>query len=166
MLQSGNPSNQDPPRASPGWPEFFRVFERLRRRDYAVRMTPLLVLAVPVVVILVDVLWSPAPMPNRLDATWRVMLSVFGAAFLILGSAFSVRRLHDRDRPGWWLLLFFALPALLMLLARSSSGAGRTVLLVAAATLALWAFVELFFLPGAAGANRFGPSPRERPRRR
>lgn len=47
----------------------------------------------------------------------------------------GIKRCHDRDRSGWFLL----------------------VLLVP--VVALWPVVELLFLPGTPGPNRFGPDP-------
>ena len=51
--------------------------------------------------------------------------------------AMLVRRLHDRNKSGLW-LLFAAVPVI-----------GQA-----------WTIVELGFMPGKAGANRFGPPPR------
>ena len=48
----------------------------------------------------------------------------------------GIKRCHDRDRPGWWLLL-----GLIPILG------------------ALWLLVELGFLRGTQGPNRFGPDP-------
>ena len=48
----------------------------------------------------------------------------------------GIKRFHDRDRSGWWLLL---------------------VLIPIVGPL--WLLVELGFLPGAPGPNRFGPDP-------
>ena len=52
----------------------------------------------------------------------------------------DVKRCHDRDKSGWWLLL----------------------MLLASLTVigALWPLIELGFLDGTQGPNRFGPSPK------
>jgi uncharacterized membrane protein YhaH (DUF805 family) len=56
---------------------------------------------------------------------------------LFVGSlAGAVKRLHDRDRSGWFYLIFFV-PVI-----------GT-----------LWLLVELGFLRGTQGENRFGPDP-------
>lgn len=60
---------------------------------------------------------------------------ILGGFGLWIWLAMAAKRLHDRDRPAWWLL---------------------TCLLVVPA---LWVVVELGFLPGTAGANRYGPEP-------
>jgi len=77
----------------------------------------------------------------------------------------AIRRLHDRDKSGHWLWLFYLVPGIL-------SGVGSALQMVSpeAAILALvptlvsvgisiWALVELGFLPGTRGSNRFGPDP-------
>ena len=48
----------------------------------------------------------------------------------------GIKRCHDRDHPGWWLLI-----VLIPLLGP------------------LWLLVELGFLPGTPGPNRYGPDP-------
>jgi uncharacterized membrane protein YhaH (DUF805 family) len=59
-------------------------------------------------------------------------------ALLLLwpGLVIAIKRCHDRDRPGWWLLIGL-IPV-----------AGG-----------LWLLVELGFLRGTPGPNRFGPDP-------
>jgi len=75
-----------------------------------------------------------------------------------VGFALSAKRLHDRDKSGWWLLLFYVLPGLLQWLADVAGGAG-IILQVIASVLNIWALVELGFLRGTPGANRYGPDP-------
>lgn len=53
--------------------------------------------------------------------------------------AVSVKRWHDRDKSGWWMLV-------------------NLIPLVGW----IWALVENGFLPGSAGANRFGEDTRDR----
>jgi len=61
---------------------------------------------------------------------------VLWVALFIAGLAGAVKRLHDRDRSGWFYLIFFV-PVI-----------GT-----------LWLLVELGFLRGTQGENRFGPDP-------
>jgi serine/threonine-protein kinase len=62
-------------------------------------------------------------------------LLILGGFGLWIWLAMAAKRLHDRNRPAWWLL--------------------ACLLIVPA----LWVVVELGFLPGTAGANRYGPEP-------
>ncbi|MYD50878.1 MAG: DUF805 domain-containing protein [Dehalococcoidia bacterium] len=59
-------------------------------------------------------------------------------AFLLFGMwlAPTVKRLHDRDKSMWWLLIWF-IPIV-----------GQ-----------LWLFIEVGFLEGTPGANRYGEKP-------
>ena len=75
-----------------------------------------------------------------------------------VGLALGAKRLHDRDKSGWWLLLFYVLPGILQWLADEAGGAG-IILQVIALVLNIWALVELGFLRGTPGPNRFGPDP-------
>jgi uncharacterized membrane protein YhaH (DUF805 family) len=69
-------------------------------------------------------------------------LAVFIPA-LALGVALTVRRFHDRDMSGWWYPGFIA-----------------ASLIPVIGIIASIALVVLFFLPGTAGPNRFGPDPK------
>ena len=61
---------------------------------------------------------------------------VIGLAFLVPSLAIAVKRFHDRDKSGWWVLIIF-IPLIGF----------------------IWYLVELGFLPGTPGPNRFGPDP-------
>ena len=59
--------------------------------------------------------------------------AIVGLVLLFPGIAVSVRRYHDRDKSGWWVLIAF-------------------VPLIGW----IWMIVELGFLSGTPGPNRFG----------
>lgn len=61
---------------------------------------------------------------------------LFSLAILVPSVMVQVKRFHDRDKSGWW----------------TAIGAVPVV-------GAVWLLVELGFLRGTAGANRFGPEP-------
>jgi len=98
---------------------------------------------------------------------WLGAVPLACVPFLLLtGFCVTVRRLHDRGRSAWWALLFTIGPWTLIAPSRGLSqdapplvllGAG--VLAIAGAGLAIWAWVEIGFLRGARGANRYGPEP-------
>jgi uncharacterized membrane protein YhaH (DUF805 family) len=95
------------------------------------------------------------------------VLSLIILAFIIVSwvSAFAVgiKRLHDRDRSGWWTLLFYFGPAVLVLAQNSTDGALASLVLgLSALAISVWWLVELGFLRGTSGANRFGPDPLKR----
>ncbi len=119
--------------------------------------------------------------PVTLLAMWFIVHGLFDAAFFVLlplsiVSLFAViRRLHDRNRSGWWTVFIYGAPFLIMWSAQEIAlryeavfGVApdtRTVVMVGGAIALLpllWAFGELYFLPGTKGPNRFGADPLER----
>lgn len=65
---------------------------------------------------------------------------LIGLGLFVLSVFNSIKRLHDRDKSGWWLLAMYA--ACLTLIG------------------ALWPLIELGFLDGTPGPNKYGPSPK------
>lgn len=92
------------------------------------------------------------------------ILSLIVIAFFVVSwisvFAIGVKRLHDRDRSGWWILLFYFGPSLLAG-AQNSTDAGLASLILGlgALVISIWCLVELGFLRGTVGSNRFGPNP-------
>ncbi|MDG2528284.1 DUF805 domain-containing protein [Caulobacter endophyticus] len=84
------------------------------------------------------------------------------------GVAVAVRRLHDRGKPGWWVLVFGVGPYALSGVASGLYASGSALILaapllaLAAVILSIWAWVELGFLRGARGDNRYGAEPARR----
>jgi uncharacterized membrane protein YhaH (DUF805 family) len=79
---------------------------------------------------------------------------------LVSWLAVGIKRLHDRDRSGWWIVLFYFVPAVLDGIGRSSqSDIIALVLSLAGFGIAIWGLVELGFLRGTVGPNRYGPDP-------
>ena len=90
----------------------------------------------------------------------------FWVAFLVASFANGARRLHDRNKSAWWLLLFYVLPTVLgapFELAKygppDEFQAAAALLAVLGLPFSLWGLVELGFLKGTAGPNRFGENP-------
>ena len=83
--------------------------------------------------------------------------------------ALCVKRLHDRDRSGWWLVwqalvLVLAVVMVIVAIAMHTERMSIWYVLAGAAGLAaviisVWLFVEIGFLRGTQGPNRFGPDP-------
>jgi uncharacterized membrane protein YhaH (DUF805 family) len=65
-----------------------------------------------------------------------VLGGLFGLAVLIPCILVHIKRWHDRDKSGWWMLILF-------------------VPIIGA----IWFLIELGFLPGTPGPNRFGQPP-------
>jgi uncharacterized membrane protein YhaH (DUF805 family) len=120
---------------------------------------------------------SPAIDPETSAPTGAigVVLFALGLANIWIGFALGTKRLHDLDRSGWWLAW-----QMLALIIATISAAVATVLskeepyatdyivasfLIAAAfglaalVIGIWLFVQIGFLRGTNGPNRFGPDP-------
>jgi uncharacterized membrane protein YhaH (DUF805 family) len=84
------------------------------------------------------------------------MTAVFAWAYV----AASIKRLHDRNKSGWWIVPFVVAPGLFGRfedwLGDSSAAA---VLGLAVFVLYIWGFIEMAFLKGTHGPNRFGSDP-------
>lgn len=83
-----------------------------------------------------------------------------------LSLAVGVRRLHDRGRSGWWYLVFVIGPYVCAQGANEllAYQAPKNPLLslpfsLAALGLGLWGMVEIGFLRGRTGPNRYGDDP-------
>jgi uncharacterized membrane protein YhaH (DUF805 family) len=88
------------------------------------------------------------------------------AACVVAVFANGVRRLHDRNKSAWWLLVFYVLPTVLSIPFRLAEDGPPDGFQAVAALLALiglpfsiWGLVELGFLKGSPGPNRFGEDP-------
>jgi uncharacterized membrane protein YhaH (DUF805 family) len=97
---------------------------------------------------------------ESLDRT-NLILKAFGLSlFLWIYLATTIKRLHDRDRRGWWLVPFFLLPGLYSQFSDLLPDSHWMLpFYLAASSLWLWGLVEMFFLPGSTGDNRFGSDP-------
>jgi uncharacterized membrane protein YhaH (DUF805 family) len=100
-----------------------------------------------------------------------IMVVIVLIPWLLWGVSFTTERLHDRDRSAWWLVVFYLVPGVLGQLAKAAWLAGTAgtalyyVLALAGFALTIWGFVEIGFLRGTAGSNRYGPDPLLRTKR-
>jgi uncharacterized membrane protein YhaH (DUF805 family) len=94
-----------------------------------------------------------------------LIFHVAGTPIFVVGlwflAATTIKRLHDRNKSGWWTFVFFIAPALLGGLVDRLDDDSYTAAALAVVTfgLNLWGLVELLFLMGTSGPNRFGPDP-------
>jgi len=73
---------------------------------------------------------------ETLGVVVSVLVSLVFIGFAIGGVMVTIKRWHDRGRPGWWIFIV-VIPIV-----------GQ-----------LWALIELGFLPGEDGTNQWGPNP-------
>lgn len=101
--------------------------------------------------------------PENLSGYWVVLFAISLPLFWP-SVAIAVRRLHDRNKSSEWAWLFLGVPIIwsLLLLLSASVGIHSASLAYAAIpvpAITLWGFIELAFLRGTEGDNRFGPDP-------
>ena len=72
--------------------------------------------------------------------------------------AIAIKRLHDRNKSGGWVIPFIGLTALNAHFGNLLGHAPAFIDLVSG-ILFLWGLVEMSFLKGTSGPNRFGPDP-------
>jgi uncharacterized membrane protein YhaH (DUF805 family) len=92
--------------------------------------------------------------------------TVFSLVWIYPTFALNVKRAHDRNRPTWLIVAFFGLLVLINLsqvFGLDRTGDEPTTLLLILGIpwflLALFFFVDLGFLRGTRGPNRYGPDP-------
>lgn len=89
-----------------------------------------------------------------------------GILFLYPSFALTVKRAHDRNRPTWLIGAFFILMVLITLLTppdiEQMEASPSTPFLLAAIVwlvMSLFFLIDLGFLRGTVGPNRYGPDP-------
>ena len=97
---------------------------------------------------------------NIANDTLRVGFVVLAVAiFLLTWMIVGLKRLHDRNKSAWWLALFYAAPFLLDTSAYLKGSDYALYFTVPAGIINVWALIELGFLRGTLGPNRFGDDP-------
>ena len=102
------------------------------------------------------------------DPTFGVLILVAALTIVLIvcSLAISIKRLHDRNKSGWWMLLYYGVGVLQA--GVSESGRGGTmddptplgiVLALANFAVVIWYLVEVGFLKGTQGPNRYGRDP-------
>jgi uncharacterized membrane protein YhaH (DUF805 family) len=80
--------------------------------------------------------------------------------FALCYVAASIKRLHDRNRSGWWMLPFFAAPGLYGQFEDQLGDSYPAAFVGLVIFIAfIRGYVEMGFLRGTRGPNRFGPDP-------
>ena len=155
------------------WTPVFLSFKgRISRKTFWIGLGALLAAALIVVTLLTYLfeLIRPDRPSDSLVIYGRlaILLGVwFPAAFAVL--AILVKRLHDRDKSGWWAAILAAgsfLPLVALVGYLVGPGAFLLepnpflqILDLISLAIAWWFLLDLGFLKGTAGPNRFGPDP-------
>jgi uncharacterized membrane protein YhaH (DUF805 family) len=108
---------------------------------------------------------------NLGDTVLKVVCIQAGVNLLLLwpSLAINVKRLHDRDRPGWIIAIFYVVVIIQQYFSFTRMAQGGMfsppsmmglVSLLALIVVGLWLFIDLGLLDGAQGSNKYGPSPK------
>ena len=87
-------------------------------------------------------------------------------AALYPAAALMAKRLQDRDKGMVYVYLFLGVPFVVSIFNITTTDLPNPLAIELSAlylTVVLWALIELLFLPGSRGANRFGPRAKSRP---
>jgi uncharacterized membrane protein YhaH (DUF805 family) len=104
--------------------------------------------------------WNQPPPPSTPDTVWQL-------AWLVPGTAITVKRFNDRNWPWWLGYAFGAMGAFLLLAPHfgliidpDSPGIGKALFWITTAAY-LFSLVENGLMRGTKGPNRHGPDPIE-----
>jgi uncharacterized membrane protein YhaH (DUF805 family) len=89
-----------------------------------------------------------------------VIKAIGTSLFLWIYLAIAIKRLHDRNKSAWWMMLFFVIPGLFDQFAdRLGDSYPMMFVGLVSFVFCIWGFIELCFLKGTTGTNRFGADP-------
>jgi uncharacterized membrane protein YhaH (DUF805 family) len=90
----------------------------------------------------------------------RIVTLLLTLVFAWFYASASIRRLHDRNRSGWWMIPFVVATGLYTQFDAQLGGSWPAVAVgLAVFILFIWGLVEMYFLKGGNGPNRFGADP-------
>jgi uncharacterized membrane protein YhaH (DUF805 family) len=107
----------------------------------------------------------------QFSSQWEALHWIVAITMIWINAATTVKRLHDRNRSGLWAVAIFIVNRLSyayyglffgLYFGVDISTAKELMLVMLAVALSLlqtWVIIELVFLMGTDGPNRFGPDP-------
>ena len=114
------------------WKQFYLSAQgRVNRKQFWLRLV-LPCFVISIILLLVDMALGTYAVENGVG----LLSGIFSLLVIIPAILVYIKRWHDRDKSGWWMLI-----------------------LLIPIVGAIWFLVELGFLPGTPGPNRFGPPP-------
>jgi uncharacterized membrane protein YhaH (DUF805 family) len=146
------------------WRYLFTSFEgRINRRPYWIASLIVLAIALVAGVILGILVVVTVGEDETALAIASLVLQL---VVLYPALALTVKRLHDRDRPNWWAAIIFVptvLSAVLGVFGMDVYGPSQSMIAiivnVVLVIVSIWFLIELGFLRGTPGPNRYGPDP-------
>lgn len=96
---------------------------------------------------------------DAIQVLFAILLVVVIGTTLWTTMVIGIKRLHDRGKSGWWLVVFSLIPPLAEGAGRMSAPGSALIGTLISIVISLWALIELGFLRGTVGPNRFGEDP-------
>jgi uncharacterized membrane protein YhaH (DUF805 family) len=148
---------------------YFSLRGRISRSQYWLRFF-LPVMGIGFLLGIIKVIAGEA---GRNNGPVSVITVIFQLAVVWPGIAVLIKRMHDRNKPGWliWLAYGPMIGAVIFTIAAVAAAFGQGesaaiglgvvagVLWVAVIGVSLWFFVEFGCMRGTIGSNRYGPDP-------
>lgn len=116
-----------------------------------------------------NVMIDPETQQLEPTGTFAIAGGAIVLANMWINFTLSVKRLHDRDRSGWWLVLQFVIltVALIVFVVGFVMPQDQAIptfvvgslLGLCGLIITFWLFIEIGFLRGTRGPNRFGTDP-------
>lgn len=149
------------------WKECFTIKGRLGRKSFFKYNFLILVwyamFMIALILLTVLLKWIGLPLP---DSLFELIFYCVATVFFMTEFCLVVRRIHDHDKSAWWLLPQFLVPFSIVIgaeiytdMAESSFYWFGPEIQIACFVILLWSYIELSFLRGTVGSNRFGPDP-------
>jgi uncharacterized membrane protein YhaH (DUF805 family) len=114
------------------WKQFYLSAQgRVNRKQFWLRLV-LPCFVISIILLFIDMALGTYDVQNGVG----LLSGIFSVLVIIPAILVYIKRWHDRDKSGWWMLI-----------------------LLIPIVGAIWFLVELGFLPGTPGPNRFGPPP-------
>jgi uncharacterized membrane protein YhaH (DUF805 family) len=90
----------------------------------------------------------------------QIAAGLMGVVFAWLYAAASIKRLHDRNKSAWWIFPFLVATGLHDHVGAWFGGSSPARLVgFALHVVSVWGIVEMYFMRGTRGPNRFGADP-------
>jgi len=103
---------------------------------------------------------------GMMTPAFAIAMLIVQLALLYPSTALMVKRLHDRNHPGWW-AAFLLVPVILQAITNALGITGNPLnqnaldylFMAITFVVGIWFFVELGCLRGTVGPNQYGPDP-------
>jgi len=117
-------------------------------------------LAIDIIGISASIQFTDDDIPAKASLFPEVATIPLTIVFAWCYAAASIKRLHDRDKSGWWIVPFIVASGLYGQFGAWLGGSWAAVALGRAVYIAFaWGLVEICYLRGTRGPNRFGADP-------